>query len=89
MAGNANKVGKLRLTTQGSGHARRMTSSEGAHLESGAFVEVRNHFDGAWCPGFQVERALEDGYVVRRCRDGALIPGAFGLAAVRAPRRPD
>jgi hypothetical protein len=66
-----------------------MTSQEGLPLELGAVVEVRNHFDGAWCPGFQVERALEDGYVVRRCRDGALIPGSFAAAAVRAPRRPD
>jgi hypothetical protein len=63
-----------------------MTSTEGTPLASGAFVEVRNRFDGAWCPGFQVERAVADGYLVRRCRDGALLPEAFAVAAVRAPR---
>lgn len=57
-------------------------------LESGAFVEVRNRFDGSWCPGFQVERSLANGYVVRRCRDGALLPGAFAASSVRAPQRP-
>ena len=67
-----------------------MTSTwDGARLESGAFVEVRNRFDGSWCPGFRVERTLPDGSVVRRCRDGALIPGAFAAAAVRAPIGPD
>lgn len=66
-----------------------MTSmGEGMRLESGAFVEVRNRFDGSWCPGFQVEQALPDGYLVRRCRDGALLPGAFAAAAVRAPHPP-
>lgn len=67
-----------------------MTSTGiGARLESGAFVEVRNRFDGSWCPGFQVARTVADGYVVRRCRDGALLPGAFVAASVRAPGRPD
>jgi hypothetical protein len=67
-----------------------MTSTgEGTRFESGAFVEVRNRFDGSWCPGFQVERAMVDGYVVRRCRDGALLPGAFAATAVRTPDRPD
>ncbi|HYV60497.1 MAG TPA: hypothetical protein VFA62_10555 [Acidimicrobiia bacterium] len=60
---------------------------EDARLESGALVEVRNRFDGSWSPGFQVERALTDAYVLRRCRDGALLPGAFAAAAVRAPHR--
>ena len=79
----------MRLTAQPSGHVGRMTSEERTPLESGAFVEVRNRFDGAWCPGFRVERALADGYLIRRCRDGALIPGSFDVASVRAPRPPD
>ena len=66
-----------------------MTSPEDLRFESGAFIELRNRFDGSWCPGFQVERTLPDGYVVRRCRDGALLPEAFDAAAVRAPHRLD
>lgn len=66
-----------------------MTPPEDLRLESGAFIEVRNRYDGSWCPGFQVERALTNGYVVRRCRDGALLPGAFDAAAVRVTHRPD
>jgi len=67
-----------------------MTSmGDGTRLESGAFVEVRNRFDGSWCPGFQVERTVADGYLVRRCRDGAVLPRSFAVGSVRAPRRPD
>jgi hypothetical protein len=62
-----------------------MTSDESTRLESGAFVEVRNRFDGAWCPGFQIDRGVADGYIVRRCRDGAVLPEAFALGAVRPP----
>jgi hypothetical protein len=57
-------------------------------LESGDFVEVRNQFDGDWCPGFQVERAVTGGYLLRRCRDGALLPTAFDAAAVRVAPLP-
>jgi hypothetical protein len=62
------------LTTQSSWNNRDMTSDESTRLESGAFVEVRNRFDGAWCPGFQIDRAVADGYIVRRCPEGAVLP---------------
>jgi hypothetical protein len=46
-------------------------------------VQVRNHFDGAWASGFEVEREREgrdDGralYVLRRLSDGSILPVAF------------
>jgi hypothetical protein len=54
-------------------------------LQPGAVVEVRNQFDGAWCPGFQIDQASPDGYIVRRCRDGAVLPKTFASGLVRAP----
>jgi hypothetical protein len=53
-------------------------------LKPGTFVEVRNRFDGSWCPGFQVDQAGPDGYTVRRCRDGAVLPETFASGMVRA-----
>jgi hypothetical protein len=50
---------------------------------NGARVQVRNHFDGKWVSGFQVERqreASDDGravYVLRRLSDGSVLPVAF------------
>lgn len=57
-------------------------------LPPGTFVEVRNRFDGAWCPGFQVDGVGPDGYILRRCRDGALLPKPFAPRLVRAPDEP-
>jgi hypothetical protein len=54
-------------------------------LEPGTIVEVRNRFDGSWCPGFQIDQAVADEYIVRRCRDGAVLPETFPPARVRAP----
>jgi len=54
-------------------------------LQPGTFVEVRNQFDGTWCPGFQVDQASPEGYIVRRCRDGAVLPKRFASGLVRAP----
>jgi hypothetical protein len=58
-------------------------------LEPGTFVEVRNRFDGSWCPGFEIDRAVGDEYIVRRRRDGALLPKAFPSGMVRALLVPD
>jgi hypothetical protein len=57
-------------------------------FEPGTLVEVRNGFDGSWCPGFQVDHAVGNGYIVRRCRDGAVLPKEFPTAAVRATGEP-
>lgn len=51
----------------------------------GTIVAVRNRFDGSWCPGFQVDQAGPDGYILRRCRDGAVLARPFASALVRAP----
>lgn len=59
---------------------------------SGARVEVRNHFDGHWASGFEVERQHEssdDGralYILRRLSDGSILPFAFDEGDV-APER--
>jgi hypothetical protein len=50
---------------------------------NGARVRVRNHFDGAWSSGFEVERQGEAGddgrasYILRRLSDGSILPVAF------------
>jgi hypothetical protein len=49
----------------------------------GTIVEVRNRFDGSWCPEFEVDRAGPEGYTLRRCRDGAVLPNRFASALVR------
>lgn len=51
----------------------------------GTIVEVRNQFDGSWCPGFEIDQAVGDGYIVRRCRDGAVLPQRFPSGKVRVP----
>jgi hypothetical protein len=61
-----------------------MVVDETAHLlQPGATVEVRNRFDGGWCPGFAVEQAATGQYVLRRCRDGAVLPWRFPSSSVR------
>jgi hypothetical protein len=63
-----------------------MAADESARVfEPGTFVEVRNGFDGSWCPGFEIDQVVADGYVVRRWRDGAVLPKTFSSARVRAP----
>ena len=63
-----------------------MTADDGTlPFLPGTIVEVRNRFDGSWCPGFEVDQAGPDGYILRRCRDGAVLPNRFASALVRAP----
>jgi len=52
-------------------------------IELGASVEVRRRFDQAWARGFEVASAAEDGYRLRRCSDGALLPVSFPAVDVR------
>lgn len=56
-------------------------------LDVGVAVEVRDRFVGKWCHGFEVVDHLEDGYVVRRVSDRALVPEVLTDDDVRSDRR--
>jgi hypothetical protein len=52
-------------------------------LAPGTEVEVRSTFDRSWKRGFVVEQASEQGYLLRRRSDGAVLPAAFAPDTVR------
>ena len=56
-------------------------------LQPGMKVEVRNRFDGAWVPGFEVEAVLEGTYRLRRISDGTVLPVDIDCDDVRRERR--
>jgi hypothetical protein len=67
-----------------------MTQDSGvqtAEIAPGSPIEVRRRFDRGWARGFRVECHDDDGYVVRRESDGALLPVTFPAAEVRRPGR--
>jgi hypothetical protein len=49
----------------------------------GTPVLVRNQFNGAWAPDFQVAAVEAEGCWVRRNRDGAVLPKVIGWDDVR------
>jgi hypothetical protein len=57
----------------------------------GTPVEVRNRFDGAWVPGFEVAAVRAEGdrsaYELRRCSDHAVLPARFSPGELRETRR--
>jgi hypothetical protein len=50
----------------------------------GTPVLVRNQFDGAWAPDFQIVAVESDGCWVRRNRDGVLLPKVFAWRDLQA-----
>ena len=53
-------------------------------LPFGVRVQVRDRFDGAWAPGFEIFAAQPGGgYLVRRTSDRSIVPIAFSEAQVR------
>ena len=52
-------------------------------LHSGVRVEVRNHFDGAWSAGFEVDALRPGGYSLRRLSDRAVLPRVFTACDIR------
>lgn len=50
----------------------------------GARVEVRNHFDGSWAGGFEIEDQDPSGFWVRRISDQAVLPSQFNLGDIRS-----
>ena len=57
-------------------------------LASGAPVEVRNHYDGSWSGGFQVEASHVEGYSLLRLSDGTVLPLVFTRGDIRLDLRP-
>ncbi|HVA44649.1 MAG TPA: hypothetical protein VNF50_14295 [Acidimicrobiales bacterium] len=52
-------------------------------LDPGMRVEVRNHFDGAWSSGFEVDARRPDGYSLRRLSDRVVLPRIFTACDIR------
>jgi hypothetical protein len=52
-------------------------------LAEGRWVQVRNRLNGKWSPGFVVDGVEEDGYRLRRARDGGILPSLFRPEDVR------
>ena len=55
-------------------------------LDVGAGVDVRNRFLGGWSHGFEVAQAVDDGYLIRRVSDGAVLPDVISRNDVRRDR---
>ncbi|MHB8262420.1 MAG: hypothetical protein ACYDGY_01540 [Acidimicrobiales bacterium] len=60
---------------------------DASKLAVDAHVEVRDRYQGTWARGFAVAEQLENGYVVRRISDGAILPGVFTEEEVRPSKR--
>ena len=56
-------------------------------LLPGMKVEVRNRFDGAWVPGFEVTEVLDGTYRLLRLSDGAVLPVDIDCDDVRRERK--
>ena len=56
-------------------------------LASGESVEVRNHYDGSWSGGFQVEASHPEGYSLLRLSDRTVLPRVFTHADIRLDLR--
>jgi hypothetical protein len=65
----------------------RVSESEGAALEVGAKIIVRNRFLGTWTGGFRVAEVLPDGYRIQRFSDSLIFPDVFPPEAIRRDRR--
>jgi hypothetical protein len=49
----------------------------------GTPVLVRNQFDGAWAPDFEIAAVGSEGCRIRRNRDGAVLPTVIAWVDVR------
>ena len=49
----------------------------------GTAVKVRNRFNGEWGPDFEIAGVDRFGYVIRRRRDGAVLPLVVDAADVQ------
>lgn len=49
----------------------------------GQRVDILNHFDGRWVPGFEVIANSDGGVMVRRISDGVVLPVSFAATEIR------
>ena len=54
-----------------------------ARIHIGTYVVVRNRYVGTWSRGFKVAEEVDDGYLIRRVSDGAVLPEVIGHDEVR------
>jgi hypothetical protein len=52
----------------------------------GGRVEVRRRFDAEWARGFEVAEVNDQGVLVRRLSDGAVLPATFSPDDIRPER---
>jgi hypothetical protein len=62
-------------------------AERGESLEAGMRVEVRRRFDQHWARGFEIVRATDSGYRVRRLSDGMELPTEFSAEDIRRERK--
>jgi hypothetical protein len=55
-------------------------------MAAGASVEVRRRFDDRWARGFRVAKVMDQGYVLRRVSDDAILPAVFAADDLRPAR---
>jgi hypothetical protein len=55
-------------------------------LLTGTEVEVLTRYEPRWTTGFEIAAVDDDGFLLRRQSDGALLPSAFRAEQLR-PRR--
>jgi hypothetical protein len=61
------------------------TSNLRAELRVGTRVDVRTSYDVArWAPGFSIAAVRQDGYLIRRASDGAVLGETIRADEVRA-----
>jgi cell division protease FtsH len=79
-------------TPEPAAHAASSAAEQGRGRQglwtSGTRVRVRNHFDGSWASGFEIERSGigsdgQPGYLVRRLSDGSTIAVNFDAGEVQ------
>jgi hypothetical protein len=56
-------------------------------LDVGAAVEVRNRFVGTWSHGFEVADHIEEGFLIRRVSDRAVLPEVISHDQIRSDSR--
>jgi hypothetical protein len=56
-------------------------------MTAGTPVLVRNRFNGEWAPDFQIVAVEAEGCLIRRNRDGAVLPSVFAWDELRASTR--
>jgi len=54
-------------------------------VEANAAVIVRTRYLGSWTRGFEIAELLDDGYLIRRVSDGAVLSDVIAFEDVKRP----